>query len=391
MPTALHLYDPPAPGDSWFPFAGARPISELRAGIWRIRERWEGVLEAETVAIMADHVAGFHEFDEPEVVGTRPVKGPAVVAASWFAPSGTPIEYGNDTRRLTHEGQTVAWLVAAGQTWTGPNDDGAAVDVEGMLLEGSPDLLTACEGYLQGDCADFLHTPHDPIPDGCLVIGDPAEVIILGGAVEPGVVFDVRYGAIVIEEGAEIRSGTRLEGPLYAGAHCRILGGHLSASVLGPHCRVKGELSHSVFLGYSNKGHDGFVGHSVLGTWVNLGAMTTTSNLKNTYGEVQVEVAGTRFPTGRQFVGTIFGDHAKLGIGTLLSTGTMIGAGANVFGPGPVPKYVPPFAWGGSSTELMDQAGFLRVAERVMPRRQIEFTAARKASLAALWQRLAPR
>lgn len=387
MPVALHLFDPPAPGPAWFPFGGVRPFSELRAGAWRIRERWEGVLDGETVAIMADHVAGFHELDEPEVVATRPVKGPAVVAASWFAPAGTPVEYGKDTRRLVHEGQTVAWLVAAGQTWSGPNDDGTAAEIEGMLLEGSADLVTALEGFLQGDCADFLSAPHDPIPDGCLVIGDPAEVILLGATVEPGVVFDTRHGAIVIEEGTEVRCGTRLEGPFYAAARCRILGGHLRASVLGPRSSVKGELSTSVFLGFSNKSHDGFVGHSVLGTWVNLGAGTTTSNLKNTYGEVQLEVAGERLATGRQFLGTIFGDHAKTAIGSMFSTGTVVGAGANVFGAGPIPKYVRPLAWG-TGPERMDQPGFLRVAERVMPRREIEFTPARRQSLAQMWQRL---
>ncbi|MEO8030456.1 MAG: putative sugar nucleotidyl transferase [Gemmatimonadota bacterium] len=388
MPVTLHLYDPPNPGPRWFPFAGVRPLSELRAGIWRIRERWEGLLEAETLSIMADHVVGFHELDEPEVVATRTVNGPAVVAASWFAPSGAPIEFGKDTRRLIHDGQTVAWLVAAGQSWTGPSDEGAAVEIEGLLLEGSADLLTALEGYLQGDCADFLTAPHDEIPDGCLVIGDPAEVVILGAAVEPGVVFDTRHGAVIVEEGTEVRCGTRLEGPFYAGARCRILGGHLRASVLGPRSTVRGELSNTVFLGFSNKSHDGFVGHSVLGTWVNLGAGTTTSNLKNTYGEVQLEVAGERLATGRQFLGTIFGDHAKTGIGTLLSTGTVVGAGANIFGAGPVPKYVAPLAWGGVSAERMDQPGFLRVAERVMPRREIAFTPERRQSLEATWRRL---
>lgn len=387
MATALYLYDPPDPGPRWFPFAGVRPLCELRAGAWRIRERWEGLLEAETAAIFADHTPSFHELDEPPVQPTGTVTGPAVVAASWFAPAGTPIEFGTDTRRLVHDGQTVAWLVAAGQRWDGPDDAGAAVEIEGLLLEGAADLLTALEGFLQADCADFLVAPHDEVPEGCLVIGDPAEVICLGAVVEPGVVFDVRHGAVVLEEGVEVRSGTRLEGPLYAAAKCRILGGHLRASAFGPRSSVKGEISTSVFLGFSNKSHDGFLGHSVVGTWVNLGAGTTTSNLKNTYGEVQLEIAGQRLATGRQFLGTLFGDHAKTAIGTLLPTGTVVGAGANVFGSGQVPKYVPPLAWGGSTPERMDLAGFLRVAERVMPRREIAFTAERRASLSATWHR----
>lgn len=389
MATALYLYDPPAPGPAWFPFGGVRPLCELRAGIWRIRERWEGLLEAETEAILADHAAGFHELDEPEVRVTSPVTGPAVVALSSFAPAGTPIEFGADTRRLVHDGKTVAWLVAAGQQWEGPGDEGPAAEIDGLLLEGAADLLTALEGFLQADCADFLTAPHDEVPEGCLVIGDPAEVICLGAAVEPGVVFDVRHGAVVLEEGVEVRSGTRLEGPLYAAARCRILGGSHKASVFGPRSTVRGEISTSVFLGFSNKSHDGFLGHSVVGTWVNLGAGTTTSNLKNTYGEVQLEIAGQRLATGRQFLGTLFGDHAKTAIGTLLGTGTAVGAGANIFGSESVPKYVPPFAWGATGRERMTEEGFLRVAERVLPRREVAFTAERRASLSALYQRLA--
>jgi hypothetical protein len=127
----------------------------------------------------------------------------------------------------------------------------------------------------------------------------------------------------------------------------------------------------------------------VVGTWVNLGAGTTTSNLKNTYGEVQLEIAGQRLATGRQFLGTLFGDHAKTAIGTLLGTGTAVGAGANIFGSESVPKYVPPFAWGAGGRERMTEEGFLRVAERVLPRREVAFTAERRASLSALYQRLA--
>jgi hypothetical protein len=143
-----------------------------------------------------------------------------------------------------------------------------------------------------------------------------------------------------------------------------------------------------VFLGYANKAHDGFVGHSLLGHWVNLGAGTTTSNLKNTYGEVSVEVKGERIATGRQFLGSLIGDHAKTAIGTLLPTGTVIGAGANVFGPNSVPKYIPPMAWGSDGATRMTEEGFLKVAERVMPRRDVPVTPERRASLTATYRRL---
>jgi hypothetical protein len=116
------------------------------------------------------------------------------------------------------------------------------------------------------------------------------------------------------------------------------------------------------------------VGHSVLGRWVNLGAGTTTSNLKSTYGPVRLQVAETRLETGLQFLGSLIGDHAKTAIGTLLDTGSVIGAGASVFDAVRAPKYVTPFAWGGSASERMTQEKFLAIVERVLPRRHVEVT-----------------
>ncbi len=130
------------------------------------------------------------------------------------------------------------------------------------------------------------------------------------------------------------------------------------------------------------------MGHTVLGHWVNLGAGTTTSNLKNTYGEVALQLDGQRVNTGRQFLGSLIGDHAKTAIGTLLPTGTVIGAGANVFGSGAIPKEVPPFAWGVDGQERLHEDGFLTIAGRVMPRRDVALTAERRAALSATWRAL---
>jgi UDP-N-acetylglucosamine diphosphorylase/glucosamine-1-phosphate N-acetyltransferase len=278
-------------------------------------------------------------------------------------------------------------VLAKGERWQGPHEEGAALTIEGVRLHGTYDLLTALEELLIADCADFLVAPHPGVPEGSLVLGDPTHVISLGARVEPGVVFDVRQGAVVMDQGSEIRSGTRLEGPVYVGPGSRVLGGFIRGSVFGPECRVHGEVSTSVFLGYANKSHDGFVGHSLVGQWVNLGAGTTTSNLKNTYGPVRLEVDGHRIDTGRLNLGSLIGDHAKTAIGTLLSTGTVISAGANVFGPIAPPKYVPPFAWGCSGSERMSEDGFLKVAERVMGRRNVDFSPGRRESLRLTYQR----
>jgi UDP-N-acetylglucosamine diphosphorylase/glucosamine-1-phosphate N-acetyltransferase len=385
--TALYLLEPESPGPEWAPYAGVRPVAELRAGVWRIRERWEAAAGEDATGLLGEHASGFVEGDEPALVRAADVVGPALVAASWFAPTGVPIAPGPGIRRLTHRGESVAWLLARDERWKGPHEEGSALQIEGVRLHGTYDLLTALEELLIADCADFMVAPHPGVPEGSLVLGDPTHVISLGARVEPGVVFDVRQGTVVMDQGAEIRSGTRVEGPVYIGPGTKVLGGFIRGSVFGPECRVHGEVSTSVFLGYANKSHDGFVGHSVVGQWVNLGAGTTTSNLKNTYGPVRLEVDGHRIDTGRLNLGSLIGDHAKTAIGTLLGTGTVISAGANVFGPIAPPKYVPPFAWGCTGSERMSEDGFLKVAERVMGRRNVEFSPDRRESLRLTYQR----
>jgi UDP-N-acetylglucosamine diphosphorylase/glucosamine-1-phosphate N-acetyltransferase len=385
--TALYLLEPESPGVGWAPFAGVRPIAELRAGIWRVRERWEAAVGNDATAILGDHAAGFTEGDEPPIRGPTTISGPATVGAAWFAPTGAPIAPAGGARRLVHGDETVGWIVPPGERWEGPHEKGPGHEVDGVILRGTYDLLTALEQFLAIDCADFLVAPHDGVPEGSVVLGDPGHLICLGASVEPGVVFDLRHGAVVVDQASEIRSGTRLEGPIYVGPNTRVLGGFLRGSVFGPECRARGEISGSVFLGFANKSHDGFVGHSVVGQWVNLGAGTTTSNLKNTYGPIRLEVEGERIETGRLNLGSLIGDHAKTAIGTLLATGTVISAGANVFGPPTAPKYVPPFAWGCSGSERMTEDGFLRIAERVMGRRNVAFSPERRESLRLAYQR----
>jgi UDP-N-acetylglucosamine diphosphorylase/glucosamine-1-phosphate N-acetyltransferase len=389
--TVLYLLEPRSPGAAWAPFAGVRPVSELRAGVWKIRERWEAALEADTTAILGDHASGFSEGDEPPARELGPVTGPAIIASSCFAPTGVPLVLDPSVRRLTHRGGSVAWVVRSGERWEGPADSGPAAEVEGLPLRGTFDLIAALESLLTADCADFRAAPSTGVPEGSIVLGDPANVVVLGAEVEPGVVFDVRHGAVVLDENAEVRSGTRLEGPVYAGPGAKLLGGFIRSSVFGPECRVRGEIASSVFLGYANKAHEGFIGHSVVGHWVNLGAGTTTSNLKNTYGHVRLDVAESRIETGRLNLGALFGDHAKTAIGTMLATGTVVSAGANVFGAATPPKYVAPFAWGCAGDERMTEEGFLRTAERVMARRNVELTAAREASLRRIYARGALR
>jgi UDP-N-acetylglucosamine diphosphorylase/glucosamine-1-phosphate N-acetyltransferase len=226
------------------------------------------------------------------------------------------------------------------------------------------------------------------LPAGSIRIGDHPVFVEEGAVIEPSVCFDTTAGPILVRAGAHALAFTRLVGPLYVGEASTVNGDRIAASSIGDTCKVHGELSNTIFLGHANKGHEGFVGHSVLGRWVNLGAGTTTSNLKNTYGTVQLWTPDGVRDTGMQFLGTLFGDHAKTGIGLRLTTGTVLGAGANVYGSEMPPKAVPPFAWGEAGELGAYRAEkFLEVAERMMSRRHVTLGAGMRAQLLVAHER----
>jgi UDP-N-acetylglucosamine diphosphorylase/glucosamine-1-phosphate N-acetyltransferase len=219
---------------------------------------------------------------------------------------------------------------------------------------------------------------------GAHLLNHASVAIGAGSVVKPGAVIDASSGAVVIGEDVEIMPNAVIEGPCYIGDHSKIkIGAKIYGQTsIGPWCKVGGEVEGSIILGYSNKQHDGFLGHSYLGRWVNLGADTNTSDLKNNYGTIRVTLGGREVNTGRIFVGSLIGDHAKTGINTMLNTGTVIGVGANVFGGGFPKKAIPPFAWGGfddASRYRLDE--MLSVAATVMARRNIELTDADAALL----------
>jgi UDP-N-acetylglucosamine diphosphorylase/glucosamine-1-phosphate N-acetyltransferase len=381
---ALYLLDPET-APAWAPFAGARPLCELRAGAHLVRERWEQFLGTETSVIFAlPHLAGFVEPGVPTVSARHAVPGPAVIGSSTFVPGGIAPQLPEGAFRLTCEGTTVGWGVGAGMTWDAPQPGVVAIEVRGVVLRGVYDLVRALAPLLAEDVTARLGDS-DPVPRGSIVLGDPAALLLHAASVEPGVVFDTRAGAILLESGVEVQSGTRLEGPLWVGANTRLLGGLIRASAIGPRCVIRGEMAACVFLGYANKAHDGFLGHSVVGRWANLGAGTITSNLKNTYGPVRLTVGTATIQTGLMNLGSLIGDHAKTAIGTLLETGTVLGTGANLFTTVRSPKYVEPFAWGGAGTTRMTRDGFLTVAGRVLPRRDVPLDPPTRAALGRVY------
>ncbi len=300
-------------------------------------------------------------------------------------PAGAP----EPRRFLDAAGALVGVALPRRTEWAGWQAPAAwpATTLPGRRLAGVWDLVGDLHAVLAADLQALLAEHGETaIPRGVTVLGDPSLVAVSEASLEPPVVLDARGGPIVLSPGVEVLAFTRLAGPLAVARDTRLVGGKISGSAIGPKCVVHGEVSASLFLGYANKAHDGFLGHSVVGRWVNLGANTITSNLKNTYGPVRLTLHGARHETGLMFLGSLFGDHVKTAIGTMLPTGCVVGAGANLFGTRRPPAEVAPFTWGLDEPGPVLEAGrFVEIAERVLPRRDIVVDDAMRRYLAALW------
>lgn len=216
------------------------------------------------------------------------------------------------------------------------------------------------------------------IYDGAHLLNEHLIHIEEGAKIKPGVVLDAENGPIYIGKNAKILPNAVIEGPAYIGDDSLI---KVSAKIyentsIGPVCKVGGEVEASIIHAYSNKQHEGFIGHSYLGTWVNIGADTNNSDLKNDYGNVKVYIDGELVDSGSMFVGLTMGDHSKSGINSMFNTGTVVGVSCNIYGAGLPPKFVPSFSWGGAEdgfvTYRIDKA--IEVAKRVMARRKVQFT-----------------
>lgn len=402
----LVFFDDPAAGD-FEPFALTRPCCELRAGALLVRQRWEMATGEETRGFVgAAHLA---DFDEPGAAAaiTGPLPAGSIVVNARCAigldalrPSGLEL-----TDPDTLPGDPTAWscggrLAAVRLTAdTDPEvlrDSGSLealaghanpLAVAGTWIDNVWDLVRLLPELLAADLPLLIDPAELDSSAGLTALGFHPVFVERGATIEPYVVFDAQAGPILVRRGATIQSFTRLVGPCYVGEGTTVIGGRIAASAIGERCRVHGEISTSVFLGYANKGHDGFIGHSVLGRWVNLGAATVNSNLKNNYSGVALHTPRGVERTGMQFLGAFLGDHAKTAIGTRLTTGAVVGTGANVYGTGITSRYVPPFAWGLDGTEVWDLNAFLETAERAMKRREVALTEKARRQLVRAWQR----
>lgn len=215
--------------------------------------------------------------------------------------------------------------------------------------------------------------------------GSQNDVYIAPGArLHPMVVIDAEHGPVYIDEGAEIHSFSRIEGPCYVGKKSILLGAKCrEGNSIGPVCRIGGEVEESIVQGYSNKYHDGFLGHAYVGEWVNLGALTTNSDLKNDYSSVSVTLDGkTPIDTGSNKVGSLIGDHTKTSIGTLFNTGSYVGAMTLIVATGkPLPKFLPSFGWfvEGYVSKGFGRGKLYSTAATAMGRRGREWTPAQQA------------
>ena len=398
---SLVLYDD-ATARRFEPFALTRPVSELRAGTEVVRRRWELALDAEASAFVgAQHLADFEEDDAPSMLAGDIAAG-TIIVHSRFAITMAPSDPWADV--WTCDGRVAAVRVGRTVSASALRDgsatldgfvppDAASSDVSGWWLNEVWDLIRHLPEMIASDIAQRVERLDtvSAAETGAAIIGAHPARVERGASIEPYVVFDASAGPILVRRGATVAPFSRLVGPCYVGEESTIAGGKVAATSIGEQCRVHGEVSNSIFLGHSNKSHDGFVGHSYLGRWSNLGASTVTSNLKNTYGPVALWTPNGIRSTGMQFLGTFLGDHAKTAIGTRLTTGSVIGAGANVFATSMTPKVVAPFSWGGANdTSVYEIDRFLNVAERVMIRRHVVLTErARRwlaAAYAARWQ-----
>ena len=360
--------------NSLLPFTYTRPVADIRLGILTIREKWEKQLGFTTTTITEEYLEEKYpmvEMDENVLINAS------------FIPSKNLV---NCIKKLTDhqaifQGEE---LIAFFTTQTQEQVDfdtyhKIEFDEDLLQIKNTWDLFSLNEQAIQSDFELITEgKKSQPIPDGVQAI-QKEHIFIEEGATVLFSSLNASKGPIYIGKGAEIMEGCSVRGPFAMCEHSVLKMGTkiYGATTLGPYCKVGGEVSNSVLFGYSNKGHDGFLGNSVIGEWCNLGADTNTSNLKNNYAQVKLwNYQQNKFTdTGLQFCGLMMGDHSKCGINTMFNTGTVVGVSANVFGAGFPRNFIPSFSWGGpSGFKTYQLKKVFEVAKVVMKRRSLNFS-----------------
>lgn len=358
----INLFDPPQIRENLLPFTFTRPVACIRVGILTIAEKWEKY--------------GFHVgFETQDYLGKK------------FEALPTNVKMNGALCPSKELSEAVLALKAntklvSGDTVLAVSGDGSeAVNFEGTfrMINQPWEIFQFNKEQIEADFSLITKGRiSQPITDPHTVVYGKENVFLEEGATIRAAIINAENGPVYIGKNAHVHEGAIISGAfaLCEGAHVNMGAKMKGDSTVGPHSKVGGEVSNSVIFGFSNKGHDGFLGNSVVGEWCNLGADTNTSNLKNNYAPVKLwNYTSERFvQTGLQFCGLMMGDHAKCSINTMFNTGTVVGVGSNIFGAGFPKNFIPSFSWGGSSGLITFQPRkFYEVAEAVMQRRGMTF------------------
>ena len=367
------LFDGPS-RNNLLPFTYTRPVADIRIGILTIREKWEAYLGSTTTTVTEGYLSDKYPMVEME---------DNVMINASYLPNIQLVDLVKDLKEnqaIFNGEDMIAFFAKAAQ------DDIDFNNFEIIEFKTSDDKIEyTWDIFSKNGIAienDFNLITSDrisqPIPESNNIIA-PENIFLEEGAKLEFTTLNASNGPIYIGKHAEIMEGAIIRGPfaLCDNATVKLGAKVYGPTTIGPHSKIGGEVNNSVIFGFSNKGHDGFLGNSVIGEWCNLGADTNNSNLKNNYAEVRLWDYQTEgfAKTGLQFCGLMMGDHSKCGINTMFNTGTVVGVSANIFGSGFPRNFVPSFSWGGHSgfsTYLTKKA--FEVAKVVMSRRQIEFT-----------------
>lgn len=374
------LFDGPV-RNALLPFTFTRPVADILVGIMTIRQKWEARLGSTITTITEEYLSAKFPMVEMEE---------NVMINAAYLPNDTLVDMISDLKanQAIFKGDDVIAFFAAENQEEVDFDSYEIIQYTGdcLTIEHTWDIFSKNDAAIR---ADFNFLTEDrksqPIPKSVNVIA-PENIFIEEGAKLEFVTLNASTGPIYIGKNAEIMEGTVIRGPfaLCENAMVKMSAKVYGATTVGPGSRIGGEVKNSVLFANSNKGHEGFLGDSVLGEWCNIGADSNNSNLKNNYEEVKLwsyETEGFA-KTGLQFCGLMMGDHSKCGINTMFNTGTVVGVSANIFGSGFPRNFVPSFSWGGAAgfTTYVTKKAF-ETARLVLSRRNIDFDETEQAIL----------
>lgn len=373
--------------EDFLPLTFTRPTAEMRCGILTFTERWQKLLGIEEVSYITEDFLQ-EKFRKPD--GKE-----SLFIVPNFLPTESVLEQIKNLQKgeaLVYENELLAARVNMENFSLNQIEKMTDITEELLFFKQPTDLFSYNDKAIDFDFELLTKgRTSQPLSDTNGFLGNKEDLFIEEGAQIEFSTLNTKAGKIYVGKNAEIMEGCHLRGPiaLCEGSKFNLGAKIYGATTIGPHSKVGGEVNNIVVFGYSNKGHDGFVGHSVIAEWCNLGADTNSSNLKNNYAEVKLWNYRTkRFAnTGLQFAGLIMGDHSKTAINTQLNTGTVVGVAANIFKSGFPPNLIDSFSWGGmKGDEKFKLEKAYEVAEKAMARRKVPLTEADKNILKYIYE-----